>query len=295
MQIGIDLKRIIMLFNLKGCWFMKLKESSFITSIALLPFIFLLSILMLQGVPKGGLYSYLLVLMIIIFTITFIFSLFFAVEEIRNSDDKKRIVFLILFPFIYLPIYYTKYIYKNERYLGYGISLANIMLIVSFYVVVKGFVYDYTAELNHKNIKARENYVYVDKNNLFSINVNNNYTCNKDLGDYVIACENKDDDSFLGVYSYKKKSFSKGTLDDIKSYHIEQTVNYIKENEKIDDIEEINDLTIISYSNMKVIIKQVLYTNDNDSYCLVIIKEINKDNFDIINFEKTIQDIVFLV
>ena len=274
---------------------MKLKESSFITAIALLPFIFLLSILKLQGVLKGGLYNFLLVGMIIVFTITFIFSLFFALDEIKNSDDKKRLIFFILFPFIYLPIYYTKHVYQNERYLGYGISLANIMLIVSFYVVVKGFVYDYTAELNHKNIKARENYVYVDKNNLFSINVNNNYTCNKDLGDYVIACDNKDDDSFLGVYSYKKKSFSKGTLDDIKNYHIEQTVKYIKEYETVDNIEEINDLTVISYSNMKVLIKQVLYNNDNTSYCLVIIKEVNKDNFDIINVEKTIQDIVFLV
>ena len=130
---------------------MKLKESSFITAIALLPFIFLLSILKLQGVLKGGLYSYLLVGMIIVFTITFIFSLFFAIDEIRNSDDKKRLIFLILFPFIYLPIYYTKHVYQNERYLGYGISLANIMLIVSFFTVVKGFVYDYMMELNHKN------------------------------------------------------------------------------------------------------------------------------------------------
>ena len=274
---------------------MKLKESSFITAIALLPFIFLLSILKLQGVLKGGLYSYLLVGMIIVFTITFIFSLFFAIDEIRNSDDKKRLIFLILFPFIYLPIYYTKHVYQNERYLGYGISLANIMLIVSFFTVVKGFVYDYMMELNHKNFKVRDTYAYVDKNNLFSINVNNNYTCNKDLGDYVIACENKDDDSFLGVYSYQKKKFSKGALDDIKNYHIEQTINYIKENDTVDDIEEINDLTVISYSNMKVIIKQVLYNKDNNSYCLVIIKEVNENNFDIINFEKSVQDIVFLV
>ena len=274
---------------------MKLKESSFITAIALLPFIFLLSILKLQGVLKGGLYNFLLVGMIIVFTITFIFSLFFALDEIRNSDNKKRLIFLILFPFIYLPIYYTKHVYQNERYLGYGISLANIMLIVSFFVVVKGFVYDYMIELNHKNFKVRDTYAYVDKNNLFTINVNNNYTCNKDLGDYVIACENKDDDSFLGVYSYQKKSFSKGALDDIKNYHIEQTINYIKENENVDNIEEINDLTVISYSNMKVIIKEVLYNKNNTSYCLVVIKEVNENNFDIINFEKSVQDIVFLV
>ena len=274
---------------------MKLKESSFITSITLLPFIFLLCILKLKGVFKEGLYSYLLVGMIIVCTITFIFSLFFALDEIINSDNKKRLIFLILFPFIYLPIYYTKYIYQNEKYLGYGISLANIMLIVSFFTVVRGFVYNYMMELNHRDFKVKDTYSYVDKNNLFSINVNNNYTCNKDLGDYVIACDNKDDDSFLGIYSYQKKSFSKGALDDIKNYHIEQTVNYIKEKETVDDIEKINDLTVISYSNMKVIIKEVLYNNDNTSYCLVIIKEVNKDNFDIINFEKSVQNIVFLV
>ena len=274
---------------------MKLKENSFILTIGLLPFIFLLSILLLKNFLKGKLYIYLLIIMIIAFWISFIFSMFFALDEIKNSNNKKRIILLMVCPFVYLPVYYTKYIYKNEKNLGYGLSIINVILIGLFFFSTNSFVNNYMIELNHKNFKVRSEYAYVDKNKVFSININNNFTFNNNLGDYVIACDNKEDDSFLGIYSYQKKSFSKGALDDILDYHVEQTVNYIEEYEYVANIEKENDLTIISYNNMKVLIKQIVYEKNNQSYCLVIVKEVNEDDLDMLDFEKSVENISFLV
>lgn len=274
---------------------MKLKEGSFITSISLLPFILLTAILKMQNVVKGNLYTYLLVGMIIIFWISFIFSMFFALSEVRKSDNKKRMILLFTVPFIYLPIYYTKYVYKNEKVVGYGISLANVMLIVSLFFVTRVFVIDYMMELNHKNFKIKDHYTYIAKNDLFTINVDNNFVCHNNMGDYVVACDNKKDDSFLGIYSYNKKSLSDGELNDILEYHIEQTTNYVNEHGYQANVINEGSFYRVSYSNMIILVKQVIYDIKDNRYCLIIIKEVSKDNLNIFDFEKSVNNITFLV
>ena len=180
---------------------MRIKENSFIMAIVLLPFILLLGIMKLCGLLGENLYTYLLLIMILVFSICFVASLFFALDDIIHSDNKKRIILLILVPFLYLPIYYTKYEYENEKYLGFGLAIANIMLIVSLFAVAKEYTYNKVFEIYQSNIKIKDTYSYVDKNQLFSIDVNNSFVCNNNLGDYVIACENQEDDSFIGVYN----------------------------------------------------------------------------------------------
>ena len=56
--------------------------------------------------------------MVLVFIPSFIMSLYNALEEILNSKRKWRVFLLIFFSFLYLPIYYTKYVSSEEKYLG---------------------------------------------------------------------------------------------------------------------------------------------------------------------------------
>ena len=273
----------------------KLRDNSFIIAVLLLPFIFTLSILKLNKVLKGEMYGYLIIVLAVVFIVGFIFSLFFALDEIANSKNKKRLLLLMLFPIFYLPIYYTKYIYKNEKYLGYVVSVANAFLITLLFLGVKSFVIDYVVAQETKNFVISDTSRYVDKNNEFSIEINNSYVCSHDLGDYAISCDREEDDSFLGIYSYSKNNFSEGELDDIKDYHLEQIYDYIKESNYEYNIEPVyGGITKINYNEMSILVRDIIVNHNDKMYYLIIVKEVKEENLDIFDYEKTIQNIVFL-
>lgn len=273
----------------------KIRDNSFITTLVLLPFILVLSIIKINKVLTSSLYSYLLLIMVIVFIVAFIIALFFALDEIINSNNKKRVILLMLMPIFYLPIYYTKYIYKNEKGFGYITSVVNVFLSVLFFLVVKNFVINYMVELNRKSFVITENYSYVDKNNIIKLNVDKNYVCHNDTEGYAISCENEKKDSFLGIFSYSKDSFSMGELDDIKDYHLEQVTNAINEGGYTYQIEKIyGGATKISYNDMSIFMKQILYNKNNKNYCLVIIKESSSENEDYFDFEEKIERIEFI-
>lgn len=273
----------------------KLRDNSFITEIMVLPFVFILSIIRLKGLLKEAIYGYLLITLLIVFIISFIFSLFFALDEIMSSKKKKRLFLLILFPVFYLPIYYTKYIYQNEKYIGYMVSSLNVLLLAIFFLEIKNFVSDYVVLHEKTKYVIKDTSHYVDKNHEFSIEINNSYVCSHDLGDYVISCDRDDDDSFIGIYSYTKNSFSQGELDDIKRHHLEQIYENIKESNYVYDIEKVyGGITKVNYQDMSVLVKQIVKKVNGKMYCLVIIKEVKEENLDVFDFEKTIQNIVFL-
>ena len=273
----------------------KLRDNSFITSITLLPFIFILSFLKLKGVLKGDLYGYVVMVLSIIFIVSFIFSLFFALDEIMNSQNKKRIILLMLFPLFYLPIYYTRHIYKEEKYFGYVMSFSNVFLLALLFLGVKIYVINYVVAQEKNNFVISGTSRYVDKNNEFSIEVNNSYVCSYDLGDYSISCDSEGDDAFLGIYSYSKKNYSQGELDDIKSYHLEQIYDYIMENNYDYSVEPVyGGITKINYNEMSILIKDVIVYKNDKMYYLIVVKELKESNLDIFDYEKTIQNIVFL-
>ena len=273
----------------------KLRDNSFIMATMLLPFIFTLSILKLNRVLKGEMYGYLIIVLSMIFIVGFIFSLFFALDEIMNSKNKKRLFLLMLFPLFYLPIYYTKYIYKNEKYLGYIVSSANVFLITMLFLGIRTFVIDYVVAQEKKNFVISDISRYVDRNNEFSIEINNSYVCSHELGDYAISCDREEDDSFLGIYSYSKKNYSQGELDDIKSYHLEQIYDYIKESNYEYNIEPVyGGITKINYSEMSILVRDIINYHNDKMYYLIIVKEVKEENLDIFDYEKTIQNIVFL-
>lgn len=137
----------------------RLKDNSFLIAVCLFPFMLILSILKIIGMLKNSLYGYLIFAVGIVFVIAFIFALFFSLDEIINSDKKKRLIPLILVPIIYLPIYYTKYVYENEKFVGYASAFANCLLVVGLFFAVKGYVTKYMIihELSNNSVSSYVN------------------------------------------------------------------------------------------------------------------------------------------
>ena len=147
-----------------------------------------------------------------------------------------------------------------------------------------------------KNIVVLESdFNYADRDNIYTIHVNKNYTCRHDLGEYSIACDNYNDDSFIGIYNYIKDDFSEAEIDNIYEFHINQAINYIEEKNYKYDIEEINDIVVISYNNMNVLLKQVNYYSHDKYYSLVVMKEVLSKENNLNEFQNMVDSIQFLV
>lgn len=275
---------------------MNIRNNNYVLTLLLMPFSLIIFILISIEFLKSKFYHYLFIIMFVICIISFIISLFYTVDGIIKSSNKKRLIFLIIFPFFYLPVYYTKYISKNEKVLGYFLCIFLLLLNVTTFFCLKKNILDYSKELDHKNIVLKNKYDYYAKNYLFSIDVNKNYSCNNDLGDYVIACDNSQDDSFLGIYSYKK-SDNDIDFDSLYKFHIDQSIGYIEENGYDYNIEYLSDMIKLNYldNQMSVIISKKYYQNEEDEFLLVIIKEVQNDYQNVIEFEKIIETINFLV
>ena len=145
---------------------MKFKELCFITNISLLPVILLLAILRLSHFIEGIIYYYIIIGMIIIYLISFILVLFFAVNEILNSNRKSRIILLILFSIFYLPIYYVKYVNSEEKALAYFLSISSLVLLGISYFVFKDTVNNFFVNKYKQNIILKDTYQYISKNKL---------------------------------------------------------------------------------------------------------------------------------
>lgn len=273
---------------------MKFKELCFITNISLLPVILLLAILRLSHFIEGIIYYYIIIGMIIIYLISFILVLFFAVNEILNSNRKSRIILLILFSIFYLPIYYVKYVNSEEKALAYFLSISSLVLLGISYFVFKDTVNNFFVNKYKQNIILKDTYQYISKNKLFTINVDKSFSCTSDLGEYQISCDRNSDDSFLGIYSYEKEEFSEAELDDIKEFHINDTINVIEENDYEYEKEDINDIIKITYNNMEILLTQRNYFINNKQYSLIILKESPRYNENVNDFFKVIDTIKFL-
>ena len=122
---------------------MHIKEHSFISMLVFLPIMLFFSILLLLGEVSGDIYIALFTISFVTFWISFIFTLFFAIDEIINSDNRKRLLYLMIVPFFYLPIYYTKYVKSESNNFGIAPMLMNIILIIGLCLSVKNYTYDY--------------------------------------------------------------------------------------------------------------------------------------------------------
>ncbi len=272
-----------------------IKNYNYMVTITLYPFILLLTFLKLTNVVKGMVYTYLIIALLMIFIPSFIMSLYGASEEILNSNKKWRMVLLIFLSIFYLPVYFTKYVSKEEKYFGYFLFIITIPLTIITINACNKELLTYLNRAYKNYVVANDNYVYVSKNNLFTINVDSSFRCNsKDIGEYVISCDRLEDDSFIGVYSYE---IFEGTEEEYKEkleFHINQTINYIKEKKYSYTINNDNEIIQIEYNDNIILISQNNYIFDEEEYSLIVLKEMPKEYINYDEYQKMIDSITFL-
>ena len=264
-------------------------------TILLYPFILVLGYLDLTSVIKGDIYKYLIAIMLIIFIPSFIMSLYHASEEILNSSSKWRMIPLILLSIFYLPIFYTKYISKEEKYLGYILFIITIPLTILTINACGNKLLNYFDKAYENTFVIRRDKTYLSQDGSFTIDVDDSFRCDrKDSGEYAISCERLEDDSFIGIYKY---DISYDNSDEIKEkleFHINQTVDYIEENNYHYILNTDNKIVRIEYNNNIILITQENYDFGDSKYSLIIMKEMPMIYISYSEYQKMIDSINFL-
>ena len=285
---------------------LKPRDYVFISLISIFPFLLILLSFKFYFQSKfilnNTIFWILISVLGVIFIVSFIICLFYTLDHIIYKQKilwKKIIHFMMLFFFniIYIPFYYGNYFIK-EKLLGYFVPIINIIVLVFFSFACNSYILKYFEKLDKEKIVLNSNFTYLSNDGLFTIDVLEGYTCDKTLGDYVVACDNINDDSFLGVYSYNYQDYSLVQLDEVYLFHIEQTINYITDAGYSYEIMEDDDKVIFVYNeNMCIIVKKsdydINYDKVND-YRLVIIKEVSYHDNMIDDFNNLINSIRFV-
>ena len=272
-----------------------LRNYNYVVTILLYPFILILSYLSFTRVLKDSLYTYLIIVMLFFFIPSFIMSLYHASEEILNSKKKWRMIFLILLSIFYLPIYYTKYVAKEEKYLGYLLFVIAVPLTILTIMAGNKRLLVFFNNIYRNNVVINDNYVLYSSNKLFSINVDKTFRCNSDdIGDYVISCDRLEDDSFIGVYSYDVTLEDEEEIEEKLDFHLGQTLDYIEEKGYTYEINSDSNIVSISYNENTILITQSNYLVGEKKYSLIILKEMPKEYISYEEYQKMIDSVYFL-
>lgn len=272
---------------------MRLRNNSYLYCILMFPFIIVLWILIMLNILKSNVYLISNIILSFVYIYFLVICLFCTVSDIMNSNHKWHLVLLIFFPFIYLPIFYGKEVSLKDLSMCKIVSVINIILLILFSGVFNKHYYNYLVNGYSSMIKIDDNYTHADKRNLFTIDVDKNFVCNNDLGEYDLTCEDNNNDSFIGVYLYERDNYSKSDLKDILDFHLEQTLSYIKENNYEYRLQN-GKYTVIKYDDMTIYLKGNVYQDEETVYYLIIVKETKTYQDNQKDFDKLISSIKFI-
>lgn len=271
-----------------------LKNYNYFITIILYPLMLILSYLLLSNYIKGDIYIYLVISMITIFIPSFIMSLYSVLDDILNSKSKWRIIMVILFSIFYIPYYYTRYIVKQEIYMGILIPILSMLLTYATYNVALKEMRVFIDSFYSNWITINEDYTYYSSDNIVRIDVDKSFRCSNNIGDYIISCDRLEDDSFIGIYRYNTTDYSEDELQDIIDFHINQTIEYILDSGYSYDTENVDNIIKIYYNDMVILLTQSNYILDDAKYSLIIMKELPNELLDLDEFKKMIESITFL-
>lgn len=265
---------------------MKKKNKLVLLIISFFPLISLLLVikilLFLKEIMITDAYNYIVITLATILSFLFLLISFYTIYYIvyidcSNIHNKiKCLLKVLLFSLFYIPIYVSINIITINQDLFKKIVILelvfNFYLLLPFNTKVDKIVVDKNNVVKYIAYKSRDD--------LFTVNLNEYYVCDKTNGSYVLSCDSDVDNSFVGIYAYKNSHL--GKLNDIYNFHIKQTIDYIKEAGYDYQISMDNNITRIYYDNMQVILMSSDYDLNNDSridYRLIIINEfLNDDN-----------------
>ena len=276
---------------------LKWKDYINIATVALAPFILLLVVIKSYFskylVLSNKIFWIFTIIMIIIWFICYVISLFYNMEEIRTSNDKTLIKVLKYILVIIGNLFYIsfRYLYKIEKISSVFVPILDITLLLLLINPFEKVMINYFDEINYKDIIINPNIDYYDKDYLFRIRLNSNYSCLNDLGEYKISCE-KNDDSFIGIYNYKASEVDSANFNDIYEFHVDQSISYILEEGITYQKDNIDSIDIITYNDMYILISRRVYKTLNDHYMLIFIYE-GTGEYNLDSYNNLLDTIVF--
>ncbi len=271
-----------------------LKNYNYILTIILCPFILILSYFLLTNKIEGHLYLFLLLIMLVIFIPSFIMSIYSAADDILHGKRKWRIILLVLFSILYLPIYYTKNVAKEEMYLGVTIPIICIVFGAMVYdESMKSLRKVFDSVYGHR-VVLNENYTYISTNGLIRVDIDTSFICSTEVGDYIVSCDRLEDDSFIGIYNYNITDYDQEKVEEIFDYHLEQVVGFIEEAGYQYESEVKEDIVKIYYNDMVIFLSQNNYIVGDAKYSLIVLKEAPKELMDEKEYQKMIESVTFL-
>lgn len=274
---------------------LKFRDYIYIIYMSLLPFTLTLIILRLNniGLFTSKLYYYVILLSAVITVISFVWSLLYTLDDVIYKDEfmpikNIKLTLLGIFSIFYIPVHYICNNYKKYSFVS--ILLIGIF-ITTFYFSINSFnkyAVKIEEEYDKKAIVMKNDFDYYFDDDLFVVNIDFNYVCQKEQGDYRLYCDNKKNDSFIGIYSYIIDNYTSDELKKAYTFHVDQTKQYIVEAGYTFTEEVIGDAIVITYNdNMQVFMKEAFYDIDYDSHndiCLVLIYEIPINENNLVNF-----------
>ena len=274
---------------------LKFRDYIYIIYMSLLPFTLILIILRLNniGLFTSKLYYYVILLSTVITIISFVWSLLYTLDDVIYKDEfmpikNIKLTLLGIFSIFYIPIHYISNNYKKYSF----ISILLIGIFISaFYFSLQSFnkfTINIEEEFEKESIVMKKDFDYYFDDDLFVVNLDFDYVCQKEQGDYRLYCDNKKNDSFIGIYSYIMDNYTSAELKKAYTFHVDQTKQYIVEAGYTFTEEVMGDAIVLTYNdNMQVYMKESFYDIDydgNDDICLVLIYELPNDESNLVNF-----------
>ncbi len=274
---------------------LKFKDYIYILYIALLPFTLTLIILRLNkvGLFTSKIYYYIILLSAVVTLITFVWSLLYTLDDVIYKEEflpvrNIKIVLVGLFSIFYIPVHYICNNYKKYSFLSLIFVCIFCASLYYSFNTFKKYTLKISEEFDKTNIVMKKDFDYYFDGDRFVVNIDFNYVCQKDKGDYRLYCDNNSNDSFIGIYSYNMDVYSKEELEKAYTFHVDQTKSYIVEAgyEFIEDVH--NDTIALTYNdNMQVFMQQLFFDINYDGIediCLVLIYELPKNDNNLSSF-----------
>lgn len=202
--------------------------------------------------------------------------IYFIIKAAKMKGLKNKaikIILIYLFSWIYIPVFYMKYIYKGNKSrnsnIVYIIISSLLLLFIFFYI---SFTVINLTMGNNVDQLSNSSYTYTEKNNI-KISVPNNYK-KENTGPYDLSFNNGF--STIGLFFYDNINY---TSDEILKLQVEDLLSKRENSSLVSEDKYVKD--------EKMIISQIYkYKHNNNSFIA---------NFSTITFDKRDRYVVYII
>lgn len=179
----------------------------------------------------------------------------FKNNELTQNIKITNLLLVVILSAFYTPIYYTKYVIKDKKWLGIAKTVLYTIIFIGTITFALGS--------SIKDAASAKPVKYITSDNVVSIELTDNFNCEtENIGGYKLYCSSRFKNQAVGVFNY---SFSFDT-----SYILEFHVNQLLKNYKAEGY-------IVKNEQQQGSLQKIEIFKDFSTYYIVVeVKEFNK-------------------